>query len=158
MSKGNSAIKITKAVSPYRCGSSIGVRVRLTCKTSEKLSPKIFAYNSKTKKFNHVCNVIDLIECPEDTPSEGNWPFWYRKDYVDLLVPTVGMAYDFMKKVDEDVADLYAMMQQYNTLITEKCFIVGNPNVLPKDNLEDNPGNILPEEEEEGEDADNGST
>lgn len=154
MAQSNSAIKITKAVSPYRCDSSIGVRVKLICKTTPKLSPKIFAYHSKTQKFNHVCNVIDLIECPEDTPPEGNWPFWYRKDYVDLLVPTVGAAHDFIKKVEEDVADLYKMMQQYNTLITEKCFIVGNKNALPTNEIEDYPGNTLPSEEEE-ENADN---
>lgn len=153
MSKGNSAIKITKAVSPYRCDSSIGVRVKLICTTTEKLSPKIFAYHSKTKKFNHVCNVLDLIECPEDTPPEGNWPFWYRKDYVDLLVPTVDAAHDFIEKVEEDVADLYNMMQQYNTLITEKYFIVGNKTALPINENTDYPGNVLSQEED---DANNG--
>lgn len=150
-----SAIKITKAVSPYYCDSSIGVRVKLVCTTTEGLSPKIFAYHSKTKKFNHVCNVIDLIECPEDTPSEGNWPWWYRKDYVDLLVPTVSVAYDFIKKVEDDIADLYRMMKYYNVLVTEKCFIVGDKTALPSNPIEDKLGNILPEEE--GADANDNS-
>lgn len=149
----SSAIKITKAVSPYRCGSSIGVRVRLTCKTTEGLTPKIFAYQAATNKFNHVCNVIDLVECPEDNPAEGSWPYWYRKDYVDLLVPTVPAAYDFIKKVEEDVVDLYNMMKQYNVLITETCFIVGDKKALQEDPIEDKPGNVLPSEEG-GEDAD----
>ena len=129
------AFKLKETVSPYRCGSSIGVRVYIQCIASDRLSPKVFAYGPSTiieeGKFNHVCNVIDMVECPEDERAEEPWPLWFRKDYVDLLVPTVDDAYDFVQKVEEDVQDLYRMMKQYGKVVGRHCFIVGDPDDLP---------------------------
>ena len=133
--------EITKKVSPYHCDSSIGIRVRLECTAAEGLSSKIFAYSpdssgvepdytSSNGKFNHVCNVVDMIECPEDEPSPGKWPVWFRKNYVDLLLPNVEMAEDFIRKVEEEVQDLYNNMKRYNSLISEGSFIVDDGKEL----------------------------
>ena len=132
-----SAFRLRKAVSPYSCDHTIGIRVRIDCDSSEGLSPKIFAYlpgGDSQEHFNHVCTVIDMKECPEDAPSAGKWPKWYRRSYVDLLVPTVEDAYDFIEKVQEDVEDLYKNMKLYNTLISQGEYIVGNANDLPEEN------------------------
>ena len=132
-----SAIKLRKAVSPYRCGDTLGIRVRIECTTTSGLTSKIFAYRpievedpmQPSGAFNHVCNVLDLIECPEDVVPEGKWPRWYRMNYIDILLPNVDMAYDFIDKVEEEVADLYNKMKMYNILIShnENDFIVGEP-------------------------------
>lgn len=138
--------KLNKAVSPYHCGDSIGVRVRIDCDASEGLSSKIFAY-LPDGRFNHVCNVIDMKACPEDTPAKGRWPKWYRLSYVDIVVPRVDMAYDFVEKVEEDVEDLYRMMKRYNQLISESEVIIPKGTVIEtvvpssNDNQQDEDGN-----------------
>ena len=144
--------EITKKVSPYYCYSTIGIRVRLECTKAPSHSSKIFAYapdssgvepiypsietgyTESTGKFNHVCNVIDMIECPEDEPSPGKWPIWFRRDYVDLLLPNIETAYDFIQKVEEDVNDLYNNMKRYNNLITEDSIIVDDGRIEEEQN------------------------
>lgn len=165
--------EITKKVSPYYCYSTIGIRVRLECTAAPKLSSKIFAYapdssgvepiypsietgyTESNGKFNHVCNVIDMIECPEDEPSPGKWPIWFRRDYVDLLLPNIEVAYDFIQKVEEDVNDLYNNMKRYNKLITEGSIIVDNGEIetptTPTETTDD-----TSETDNEGDDANNG--
>ncbi len=141
---------LNKTVSPYHCGDSIGVRVRVECTaensttsngvTTTVESPsmsKIFAYLPKGK-FNHVCNVIDMKECPEDTPSSGKWPKWYRLSYVDLLVPHVDMAYDFLEKVEEDVEDLYRMMKRSNEIFGSSTSVI--PKVIQEASQENDNG------------------
>lgn len=151
-----SAYKLKKYISPYRCGDAMGIRVRIECETSEpkesgtKLSPKIFAYLPQTDggHFNHVCNVIDLKECPEDRPSSGKWPKWYRLNYVDLYLPNVDVAYDFIQKVEDDVADLYRTMVKFNKIVNQEPVEV----IIPPENASD----FDVEEEESGDDGQTG--
>lgn len=123
------AFKLKKAVAPYRCDHSVGFRVRIECETQPNsgLSSKIFAYlpgGDVEDHFNHVCNVLDMKECPEDAPSEGKWPKWYRLNYVDLFLPNAEVAYDFINKVQEDVDDLYKNMHVYNQLLQQDDYYV----------------------------------
>ena len=146
-----SAYKLKKYVSPYNCGDAMGIRVRIECETndpedpSRKLSPAIFAYlpDINGGHFNHVCNVIDLKVCPTDAPAVGKWPKWYRLDYVDLTLPHIDMAYDFIQKVEEDVADLYRTMVRFNEIVSQTPTetIIPPENAADFDTTEESDGN-----------------
>lgn len=108
-------IKLTWHVSEYHYPSVDGIRVRITASGAELMPNKVFAYmlvpqtpgdNEKIAAFDHVCSSADLEEFPEDEPTPGAKPGWFRLDYVDVVLRSRAEVHAFLRDTASDVYSL----------------------------------------------------
>jgi len=119
------SIKIKWASSHYVFGRHDGVRVRFDTVCADGMPTKVFAYrmlpvSPQTGKqvghFSHICSPPDLAEYPEDGPTPGFSPEWFRLSYVDVFIRSVEEAEDFISIVRGDVRRLKRTLDTMDTV------------------------------------------
>jgi hypothetical protein len=105
-------IKLEWSVSRYNYHSVDGIRVRLETSNAVDMPSKIFAYTLsplvagetvRTASFSHVCSPSDLNDYPEDEPTPGVRPEWFRLDYVDVVLRARTEVHAFIREAASDV-------------------------------------------------------
>jgi len=127
------SLKLQWATSHYVYGVDDGVRVRFDVVCAGDLSSKIFAYRmfprdrngNEEGRFSHICSAPDLENFPEDGPTPGDSPAWFRLSYVDVLVYSVAEAENFIALVREDARRLIAVLKTMDTLFTDGTEVIG---------------------------------
>lgn len=120
------SFNLTVACSPYNTTDKRNIRVFIKCTSDTITDTCIFAYSKTGNEltFSHVCSTVDMVEYPKDTDKEpanfGSSFKWFRKDYVDLIVPALSIADDFIKEVISDVKMLYTNMKAHNEIVTSE--------------------------------------
>ncbi len=109
---------------PWKCGQSkapfAAIRLAMRCtgvswyvagkEVEANISKSIFAYLRVEDKynFNHVCGAVDLLELSEN---EGG--VWARKDYIDLIFPSIELALEGRCKIESDIRYLAHEIENY---------------------------------------------
>ena len=133
------SIKIRWATSHYTFGVDDGVRIRFDVVCSEGMASKVFAYRmlplspqgNATGHFSHICSPPDVEEYPEDGPTAGSSPEWFRLSYVDVLVRSVEEAADFIQIVREDVRRLKSTLDTMDSIFNEGQELIGTEDCVP---------------------------
>lgn len=149
------SLKLTWATSHYTLNLRLdaertrvehGIRVRIDVDCAVGLSPKIFAYRMLPVApvaitegfFSHICSPPDMAEYPEDGPTPGSSPEWFRLSYVDVFVRSVQEAEDFISIVREDARSLVQTLNKMDTIFTGGTEIVGSADCQPQQSSSDN--------------------
>lgn len=120
------SFNLTVACSPYNKTDKRNIRVFIKCTSDTIADTCIFAYSQTGAEltFSHVCSTVDMVEYPKATdeaPANFGESFkWFRKDYVDLIVPALSIAEDFIREVISDVKMLYKNMKAHNAIVTSE--------------------------------------
>jgi hypothetical protein len=118
-------LRISWAASRYVLGKHDGKRLRITASDPCGMTDKIFAYrmlplNPQTGEeagfFSHVCSPVDLEDYPEDGPTPGHTPKWFRLNFVDQQIRSVAEASDLLQAVLEDIRRLKRTLDTMDTL------------------------------------------
>lgn len=105
-------IKLEWSVSRYNYHSVDGIRVRIETTNAVDMPNKVFAYSLsplvagetvRTGAFSHVCSPSDLADYPEDAPTPGVRPEWFRLNYVDVVLRSRTEVHAFIRDVADDV-------------------------------------------------------
>lgn len=139
------SIKLHWSSSHYALGRDDGVRVRIEAQCATGLSPKVFAYRMLPTApggvqegfFSHICSPVDLAEYPEDAPTPGHSPEWFRLSYVDVFLRSVQEADDFVLIVREDVRRIVTTLAKMDTIFPVGTEIVGSADCQPSQSSSD---------------------
>lgn len=115
---------IDVTTTPWKCGQSkapfSAIRLAMRCTdvawyvageyAAANISKAIFAYLKADGEytFNHVCGAVDLLELSEN---EGG--VWARKDYIDLIFPSIELALEGRCKIESDIRFLAHEIENY---------------------------------------------
>lgn len=149
------SVRIKWASSHYTLPKDDGIRIRIECECAVGLSTKLFAYRMEPVMpggvtngfFSHICSPVDMAEYPEDAPTPGQSPEWFRLDFVDVLVRSVLEAEDFILIVREDVRRLLRTLNKMDTIFTQGTEIVGDVSCQPSQSSSESSTGPLPSSE-----------
>lgn len=133
------SIKLRWASSHYQYHQDDGIRVRFDVECASEMPVKVFAYRMEPVDpygtahgfFSHICSPVDLAEYPEDAPTAGQAPEWFRLSYVDIFVRSVREAEDFIQIVKADVRRLVRTLNKMDTIFTNGTELVGETDCDP---------------------------
>jgi hypothetical protein len=104
-----------------------GYRFRVEVVEAVEITDKIFRYlmmeknprtNEEYGRFDGVCDPYHIETIPEDEPTTGSDPAWFRLNYVDLIVETRSIADEALELIQEDIEGLLAAYDRMDTLQT----------------------------------------
>src|SRR5262249_612577 len=90
-------------------------RVRILASDANRMPNEIFGHqrsiidydtNATLDEFCFVCSPLDLVTYPAGSPNPDQFPAFFRKDTIDILVPGVTMAADVIADVEAQVCRL----------------------------------------------------
>lgn len=106
-------------------------RIVATVVSAEEMPREIFGhqrslvdpYNGKfADEFAFICSAWDLSIYPANEPLATQVPAFFRKRVIDVLVPSVTLAEEFIATVQSQVATLVTTMNQLDQLATTQSF------------------------------------
>ena len=122
---------LTKITSPWKISQSkaiyTAIRVNVTCEgavwregqetTLAHVPTEIFAYMKSGDEyvFDHVCGAMDLVDIKTE---EGG--LWCRKNYVDIIFPSIEIASDAQDEIESDVRFLAREIESYTDIVGSK--------------------------------------
>ena len=78
------------------------------------------------EEFCFVCSPEDFALYPEDEPNPIQVPAFYRKDTIDIQVPSRDLALETWRLVKSDVCELVAAFGRKDELVLEETFRCGD--------------------------------
>lgn len=85
-------------------------------------------YESTTgDEFIFICSPFDLSIYPANEPDLTQWPSFFRKSAIDILLPTQAAAEDAWLAIKEEVAGLVTALNKLDVLRDAETYRVGDP-------------------------------
>jgi len=100
-------------------------RVQITASDAEDMPNEVFGHkrtlvdpetNDYQDEFAFVCSPYDLSLYPANEPDPEQFPPFFRKATIDILVPGIEMAQDVITQVEEQVCHLVTLMGKLDEL------------------------------------------
>lgn len=102
-------------------------RVHVVASDAEDMPNEVFGHqrtlvdpdtNTYQDEFCFVCSAYDLSTYPANTPDSDQFPQFFRKDTVDILVPGIEIAQATIESIQEQVCHLIVLMNKLDDLDT----------------------------------------
>jgi hypothetical protein len=100
-------------------------RIQITASDAENLPNEIFGHqrtlvdpdtSTTQDEFAFVCSPYDLSIYPANEPDPEQFPQYFRKATIDILVPGVEMAQEVITEVQEQVCHLITLLEKLDEL------------------------------------------
>ena len=115
-----------------------GFRMKIEAYDANNMSAAVFRYlrgpfsastGTYSDEFDGVCSPSDLEEFPENSPTPGANPAWFRKDSVDLVFRSQTTANETWDKIVSDVKILVNTLDIMDVIQPETTVSIGNPAI-----------------------------
>lgn len=102
-------------------------RIRIIASDSEDMPSEIFLYQKTlvnpqtgedTDEFIAICSPFDLSIYPANEPNPTQDPPFFRKDTIDVLLPSVETVDTFVTSVQEQVCHLISLLKKLDDIST----------------------------------------
>ncbi len=127
------SISLHRDVTGHVDGTIQGTRIKITVTSATGLSPKLFVYRevplnpndaTAVAQFDHVAIPSDLEDFPEDAPTAGSDPSWFRMNVVDVVVRSRAIADELWDAILQDVTDLKTTLDRLDTFESQDDFTI----------------------------------
>jgi hypothetical protein len=127
------SISLSRDVTGHVDGTIQGTRIKITVTSTTGLSAKLFVYRevplnpndaTAVAQFDHVASPSDLEDFPEDAPTAGSDPSWFRLNVVDVVVRSRAIADELWDAILKDVTDLKTTLDRLDTFESQDDFTI----------------------------------
>ena len=131
-------------------------RVRIAASDAENMPNEVFGYQKTLidphtgltqDEFSFVASAFDLSTYPSTAPQPGQLPAYFRKSTIDVLMPGLSTAQEFIAQIEAEVSRLIYLMNRLDELTAAtSVWIPSPPDITPPPVIPVPPDEIPPDE------------